>query len=160
MIFNDAINQKTISFPQFQFANIDKVRNQGVELEFKTVPFYNTTFTTGVLYIDRRNRKTDEKLFNVAEYTYDLGVHYNDRKSLSMALKGHYIWWNTNPLSSNGTYNSLITDASITKKIRIMPTITADLFFTAHNIFDGSQYLIATRNNAERWVEAGFRIEF
>tara|TARA_Y100000294_G_C8561913_1_gene339405 strand:+ start:885 stop:2786 length:1902 start_codon:yes stop_codon:yes gene_type:complete len=158
---NDAISLQAISSSENQFKNTDKVRNQGVELEFKTVPFHNTTFTTGFSYIDSRDRKTDEKFLFYPEYTYDLGVAYNDRKSLSISLKGNYTWWHPNPLDNrNGKYNSFITDASITKKIRIKPAKTADLFFTAHNIFDGSQYLTGSRKNVSRWVEAGFRFEF
>tara|TARA_B100000315_G_scaffold165061_1_gene153688 strand:+ start:318 stop:2225 length:1908 start_codon:yes stop_codon:yes gene_type:complete len=159
---NDSIDSVSSSPPTRQWVNLNKVRNQGVELDLKTDTFYNTALSAGYTYLDIRNRETDKRLTVLPQYTFDVGIDYDDKKSLSLSLRGHYIWWHIGDRSSplNSKYNSFITDANITKKVQIDHTKTAKLFFTAHNIFDGSQYSLPNQSNVERWVEAGFRIEF
>lgn len=145
-----------------QWVNLNKVRNQGVELDLKTDTFYNTALTAGYTYMEIRDQRTDKRLNIVPQYTFDAGIDYDDKKSLSLSLRGHYVWWHIGDVPSppNAKFNSFITDASITKKMQMEHTKTANLFFTAHNIFDGSQYSELRKKNTGRWVEIGFRIEF
>ena len=154
----DALFNETLSDGTFTAVNQEKQRREGFEFELKTVPVYNVSLSAGVAFTDATDRDTGEELQNVPRYTYDVGIHYNDNKSLRALLKGHYIWWNAEPLA-NGKYNSMVWDFSLTKKVLSSGKRNAELFFTAHNIFNGSQYVLDFFKNPRRWVEAGLRLK-
>jgi len=139
--------------------NKGKQRRQGFEIEAKTIPVYNTSLFGGFAFIDAKDRDTGERLLNVPRYTYDIGIQYNDNKSFRALLKGHYIWWNADP-SFNGEYSSFIWDLNLIKKVYTTDRKTVELFLTAHNIFNGSQYVIDLFKNPRRWIEAGARLKF
>jgi len=142
----------------FTFVNRDETRRQGVELELETMPVYDLSLEAGYLYQDVEDRKTGESVKDVAEYTIDLGLKYDDGKSLKAMLLGHYIWWNTDP-SLEGKYDTFIWDLNVTKKIYGSNNTSAEAFLSVHNIFDGSQYVFKTFRNPGRWVEAGIRMK-
>jgi len=142
----------------FTGVNRDQTRRQGVELELETMPVYDLSLEAGYLYQDVEDRKTGESVKDVAEYTIDLGIKYDDRKSLKAVLLGHYIWWNADP-SLEGEYDTFIWDLNVTKKIYGSNNTSAEAFLSVHNIFDGSQYLINDFRNPGRWVEAGIRMK-
>ncbi|MFI5294293.1 MAG: TonB-dependent receptor plug domain-containing protein [Thermodesulfovibrionales bacterium] len=154
----DALFNETLSDGTFTAVNQGKQRRQGFEFELKTVPVYNVSISAGVAFTDATDRDTGEELLDVPRYTYDVGIHYNDNKSLRALLKGHYIWWNADS-ALNAQYNSIIWDFSLTKKVLSFGKRNAELFFTAHNIFNGSQYLVDAFKNPRRWVEAGLRLK-
>lgn len=156
---SDALATESLPDGTFTMVNKEKQRRQGFEIEVKTVPVYNTSAFAGFVLIDARDRDTDERLEEIPEYTYDIGINYNDNRSFKALLKGHYIWWNATD-DDNGKYSDFIWDLNLLKKIYKGGKSDVDLFFTAHNIFNGSQYLIGFFKNPQRWIEAGIRLNF
>jgi vitamin B12 transporter len=153
---SDVIVDKIISEEPLLWTKINKddQRRQGIEIEIKTVPFYNTTFSAGTTFIEISGSSTD---LTMPKYTYDLGLEYNDKKSLRAVLKGHYIWWiNT----FDGDYNSFVFDLNVIKSIYKKEDHTLEAFLTAHNIFNSSQYAIGDYKNPKRWIEGGLRYKF
>jgi len=143
----------------FTAVNKKKQRRQGVEAEVKTVPFYNTSLFAGFCFVDAKDRDTGERLIDIPRYTYDIGVNYNNNKSFTAYLKGHYIWWNAPP-SNNGRYHNFIWDINLMKRFCRGEKSMLDAFLTAHNIFNGAQYLVEQYKNPGRWIEAGVRYKF
>ncbi len=153
---SDVIVDKILSEEPFLWTKInegDQTR-QGVEIEMKTMPFYNTTFSAGTTFIDVSGAGSDT---STPKYTYDLSLEYNDKKSLRAVLKGHYIWWIN---AFNGDYNSFVFDLNVIKSIYRKEDQTLEAFLTAHNIFNASQYAIGGYKNPRRWIEGGLRYQF
>ncbi len=155
----DAIFNEQLPDGSFKAVNKGKQRRQGFEIELKTAPVYNTSLFAGFAYVDARDRDTGEKISDIPGYTYDIGIQYNTNKSFRASVRGHYIWWNAQS-SFNGKYNSFIWDLSLMKKIYRSNKRAVELFLTAHNIFNGSQYLQDPFKNPRRWIEGGLRIKF
>ncbi len=139
--------------------NKDKQRRQGFEIETETMPVYNTSVFAGFAFIDAKDRVTDERLYDVPRYTYDVGINYNDRRSFKASLTGHYIWWIADP-DFGGEYNSFVWDANLAKSVRISGNSNIELFLTGHNIFNAAQYSFDLFKNPRRWIEAGARLNF
>lgn len=156
---SDAIAYEPLPGGRFTAVNKKKQRRQGVELEIKTIPIYNTSLSAGYAFVDAKDRDIDEILLNVPRYTYDIGMQYNDKKSFKAVLKGHYIWWNAES-DLKGKYNSFIWDLYLTKRMYGNDKKRVHVFLSAHNIFDGSQYLIGAFKNPGRWIEGGTRLNF
>lgn len=150
----------TDSSYSFTKVNIGKVRRQGVEGEFRTATFYNTSLFGGITFMDSRDLLTGEKLrFDSPRYAYTVGLKYDDRKSLRAFLAGHYIWWNEENFR-NARYNAMTVDLSVTRTVFKAAGQSCDVFATGHNIFDGSQYVRDYYPNAGRWMEMGVRYKF
>lgn len=143
----------------FTYVNREKVRRQGMEIEIKTAPVYHTILFAGAAFINTENLNTDEEVKNVPTNTYDIGLKYDDEKSFKALLKGHYIWWNASQ-EAQGKYSSLIFDINLIKSLYKQNGRAFELFLTAHNIFNGSQYWLGIYKNSERWIEAGMRYKF
>lgn len=142
--------------------NSEKRRQQGIEIEVRTTPVYNTSLFGGVSFINTKDPDTGETVPDFPQKTYDLGLQYNDERSFKALLKGHYIYWNSfAPLPSyEGKYDSFIFDLHLTDNLYNRGTQMIEVFFDIHNIFNGSQYALAPYNNPQRWLEAGLRYSF
>ncbi|OHE59264.1 MAG: hypothetical protein A2Z47_07755 [Thermodesulfovibrio sp. RBG_19FT_COMBO_42_12] len=134
--------------------NSGNQRRYGIEIEMKTMPVYNTTLFAGAAFMDISGANDECTL---PKYTYDIGLQYDDKKSLKALLKGHYIWWIN---SFNGDYNSFIFDINIIKNLYKNKTYSVEGFLTGHNIFNDAQYAIEFYENPSRWIEAGLRFKF
>jgi vitamin B12 transporter len=156
---NDVLENEILPGRLFTFINKGKQRRQGVETEVKTMPVFNTSVLAGYAFNDATNRITGEEITGIARYTIDVGIQYDDRKSLQGTLKGHYIRWHGNPLD-NGRYSAMVWDLNLAKKVLTGETTTAVLFFTAHNLFNGAQYPVSPFRNPGRWFEGGVRFNF
>ncbi len=156
---SDAITSEQLPSGNFTFVNKEKQRRQGIEVEIQTKPVYNTSVSAGFVFVDAKDGNTDERLPDIPRHTYDIGIQYNDNNSFKALLKGRYVWWNARSLY-NGKYNSFIWDLNLMKRIYRNNKRDVELFLTAHNIFNGSQYLIDAFKNPQRWVEAGMRLKF
>lgn len=155
----DVITTQQTSATAFTAVNSGKQRRQGVEVELKTIPLYNTSLMAGLTFIDVRDLETDQQIRNFPRHTYDLGVDYNDSDSLRGALRGHYVWWNADA-SANAKYTAMIWDLNLARKLMEKDTTTSEVFFTAHNLFNGAQYLFGFFPNPRRWFEGGLRCRF
>ncbi|WP_298435471.1 TonB-dependent receptor [Geobacter sp.] len=156
---SDALRATLLPNGQFQISNQSKQRRQGVEVEVKTIPLYNTSLAAGYAYVDARNRDTDEQLFDVARHTFNLALQYDDRNGLRGTLTGHYIRWNAESINQ-AKFTPVIWDLNLAKRLFKGGGTDAEVFFTAHNLFNGSQYLIDSLKNPRRWFEGGVRFRF
>jgi vitamin B12 transporter len=139
----------------FKSINLDEIRRQGVEIEAKTVPFYNTSLFAGYVFIDAEDLNTGEDILNVATDTWDIGVEYK-ADGFSGNIRGHYIDW-------TGNYDkdcTFVWDLNIMKNFYRSRKVTAEAFLAVHNLFDADQYFDNLYKNPARWVEAGLRMNF
>lgn len=143
----------------FTVVNAVRQRRQGFEVSIKTTPIYNLSLSAGTTVIYTKDLDTGEGLKGVPTNTYDVALKYDDKKSFKALLQGHYIWWNMDD-SNNAKYNAVIWDLNMIKKLRTEGKSTWDIFFKAHNLFNGSQYWQGFYKNARRWIEAGVRLNF
>jgi len=136
--------------------NDGKIRRQGFEVETETIPFYNLSFKAGFAYVHTKP-PSSQRCTEI--YAYNIGLRYDDKKSLRANLLGHYVWWDIEaPFLAK--YNAFIWDINLMKKIHSSEKLTAEIFITAHNIFNGSQYTFGDTKNPRRWVEGGIRVRF
>lgn len=139
--------------------DLARQRKQGVEVEAKTIPLFNTSLSAGYAFVDAKNRDTGEVLQNLPRQIGKFGLHYDDGHSLRGALIGRYVWWNASA-QYNARYNAVICDLVLAKKVYERRGSAVELFFNAHNLFNGAQYSFDAFKNARRWVEGGIRIDF
>jgi vitamin B12 transporter len=140
----------------------DKQKKQGVEVELRTLPFFNTFIFAGYNFVDARSRESGAKIPGVARQTWNLGLYYDDRRSFRGALTGHYIRWisSTDFNILPGKYNAITWDINLNKRVFARGDYSAEVFFTGHNIFNGSQYQDGAFPNPRRWFEGGVRFRF
>ncbi|MGA2152646.1 MAG: TonB-dependent receptor, partial [Geobacteraceae bacterium] len=139
---------------------LKKELKQGVEVEGKTVPIFKTSLSAGYTFTNAKDRETGETLQGVPQQLVKLGLHYDDdQHSFRGSLLGRYGWLNS-PEDLNGKYNTIIWDLNLAKKIFKRHDTAIELFFNAHNIFNGAQYNEEQLKNARRWVEGGIRSNF
>jgi len=138
------------------FINNGKIRRQGLELEVEAVPIYFLSLLAGFAYVDLR---PSNEAGSGEIYSYNIGLKYDDRESLRAQLFGHYVWWDYDA-ALKASYDDFIWDLNINKKIWPKKRSATELFLTAHNIFNGSQYVFGDSKNPRRWVEAGIRVKF
>lgn len=151
----DAIVTEQLPNGNFTKINRDEIRRQGLEVELETMPVHNLSLNSGYIFQDVRNFTTAETIKNIPRSAWDIGLKYDDNKSIRGLLTGHYIWWNAES-SFDGRYSSVIWDLNLSKRIRKK----TEVFLTAHNLFNGTQYLMGVFKNPERWLEAGARYKF
>jgi vitamin B12 transporter len=137
----------------------DKLRKQGVEVEGKTVPAFNTSLSFGYTFIDAENRESGETINDSPRHLLKMGVHYDDRRSLRGSLLGRYVDWNAEDKTTS-RYSAVIWDLNLAKKFSAFGDTAAELFFNVHNLFNGAQYSWDEFKNARRWFEGGIKFEF
>ena len=136
-----------------------KQKIQGVEAEIKTVPIFNTSLSAGYTFIDATNPDTGETLPTVPRQIGKMGIHYDDRDSIRASLLGRYVWWNGS-LGTGAKDEAVIWDLNLAKKVLRVHDTVLELFFSAHNLFNGAQYSDATYKGTPRWLEGGARFNF
>jgi len=143
------------------FVNQGKQRRQGVEIEFKTMPVFNTSLAFGYAFTDASDRQTRETIPGVARNTYDVELRYDDSKSFRATLKGRYLHWHGEP-ADNGRYTAMIWDLHLAKKVFTFSDErqAVETFFSTHNLFNGAQYPAFPFRNPRRWFEGGVRFNF
>lgn len=155
---SDAIVAETLPSGFSVRVNKEKIRRQGFEIEVKTMSFHNTSLFAGFAFVDAENRRTGETIKNIARYTCDIGLKYAT-ETFKGILKGHYIWWNAEA-ANEGKYDSFVWDLHLTKSVYRRSGKTLEVFFSAHNLFNASQYLDVNFKNPRRWVEGGLRFKY
>lgn len=156
---SDVISAEAVQDPVYSitYVNQGRQRRQGAEMEFKTVPVGNFTFTGGAMIIGTRDLLTDRLVKGVPTHSYDLGVRY-EGAGLRALLKGRYIWWNTE--APGGRYGDFIFDLTANKELYKKSGTALEAFLSAHNLLNGDQYFYAGFPNPRRWFEAGVRMRF
>lgn len=125
----------------------------GVEVAFRSRPMNGFSFNAGGTYVriqpDRPDVDRDIR-------GYNLSIHYDNKKSLKASLIGNYIDPDI-PQYRDTSRNAFIWDFHVRKTISGSKGNSTVFFFTAHNLFDASQYQLEYKKNPRRWVEAGLR---
>jgi vitamin B12 transporter len=156
---SDALTSAILPGGLFMVVNGGKQQREGVEVELKTSPMFNVSLTGGFTFVNAKDKMTGEIVKDVPRYAYDIGVQYDDSRILKALLKGRYVDWNASP-DSGGKYDALIWDLNLSKEITLSEAVTAEVFFTAHNLFNGAQYVFSLYQNPRRWFEGGLRFSF
>lgn len=143
----------------FMVVNGGKQRREGVEVELKTTPVYSLSLTGGFTFVNAKDITTGEIVKDVPRYSYDIGVQYDNSRIIKALLKGRYVDWNSYP-EDEGKYDAIIWDLNLSKEIALSDAVTAEVFFTAHNLFNGAQYPSSLYQNPRRWFEGGIRFAF
>lgn len=140
------------------YINQGEIRRQGFELEAETMPIYNISLLAGLAYV---RIKPSEEPDATENYTYNIGIKYDDKESWRTEIFGHYVWWDLDSSwGAEAHYDDFIWDFNLNKKLFAAEKIAAEFFFTAHNLFNSSQYSFTDYKNPQRWVEGGIRINF
>ena len=156
---DDAVGLEELPNGMMKNVNKNEERRQGIEVEVKSMPIFNTSLIAGFSYVDAEDRLTGEKLPDIGKYTYDIGVVF-DKDPLMASLWGHYIDWRYIDPIDNSRYDCFIWDLYITRRFSLRNDMVLDTFLTIYNVFNGSQYLFDVFKNPERWAEAGLRFRF
>jgi vitamin B12 transporter len=163
LFYHDLKNEiKLILFgagpPSFNdiFMNSGTIKRQGFEAKITTRPVFRTTVTAGTTYVHIDPAKSS----GMSDlYTVDIGIKYDNQKSLRAQLFGHYIFWDYD--QSNLTdYSDFIWDINLIKNFQLSEGKDIEFFFSIHNIFNGSQYTNDENRNPFRWAEAGVRFKY
>lgn len=152
---SDVISNKPLGNNTFMAVNSGRQRREGVEVELKSLPLYNTSFLVGFAFVDVRDRDTGERVAGAARTTYDVGLQYDDQRSFSGNLKGHYIGWD-----ADTAHNAFIWDLYLAKKLFTWDERTVEVFFSARNLFNSSQFYFPEFRTPGRWFEGGVRFRF
>jgi vitamin B12 transporter len=156
---SDALSSQALPDDKFTTVNAGKQRREGVEVEVKTTPVYHLSFTAGFIFTNAKDETTGEVIKDIPRYVYDMGILYDDSRFLRALFKGRYIDWNAYP-DSNGRYSAMVWDLNLSRKFSLSESFTGEIFFTAHNLFNGAQYISDMYQNPRRWFEGGLRFSF
>jgi len=145
------------------YANTGKALRRGFELEAETAKWNdlsllaNHTYTDSDYY-DSIANWDGSVLQNDVEQMSNLICKY-DNPSIQGRLAGHYVWLGQRHADDSGEFSTIIWDFTVTKPL-VIKKLPYDLFFVAHNLFDGSQYATELFENAGRWLEVGITLHF
>ncbi len=156
---SDALTSVLLPSGYYTTINGGKQKREGVEVELKTAPVFHFALTGGFTFINVKDGTTGEVVNNVPRYVYDVGIQYDDSRFLRALLKGRYIDYNSSSYNS-GKYSTMIWDLNLSKEFQLSHVVTAEAFFTAHNLFNGAQYSMDFYKNPRRWFEGGLRFSF
>jgi vitamin B12 transporter len=139
---------------------------QGFELEARTTPFLGITLSGGYTYLYAVDEESGKRLQtnghqSVPPQVYKLALDYdNPALAFHGALTGSGVEWNASP-GFVARSAGVIWDLNLKWKPPLQHALTPELFFSAHNLFDGVQTtntLLCT--TPSRWYEGGARFGF
>jgi len=131
---------------------------QGVELEARSLPLHDFTLGAAYTYSDNRDKDSHDPAPNTPEQSLKASLDYKSSFGLCGVLSANYVWWN--PDSYPARYSSMIWNLSLTQKLLPLNDLSPEIFFTGHNLFNGSQYINDLYKNTPRWIEGGVRFKF
>jgi len=141
-------------------------QRQGIELEARTAPLYGLSLTSGYTYLDAWDSDTGQRLHTnynqaVPPHTVKLALNYDNRElGLRGTVTGNYVWWNRDE-STAARDTGMIWDLHLNWRLKSFYKLTPELFFSAHNLFNGVQTTdTELYTNAKRWFEGGLRVKF
>lgn len=142
------------------YVNTANAVRRGFELEAETAKWQNLSLATNhtlthTNYSDsipgNANQNDTEQITNL--------IFKYDSPMLKGRLGGHYVWYDQRFKVDGNRLDTIIWDLSLTKPLTLSQ-LDYDLFFTAHNLFDGSQYTDPDFVNAGRWLEVGIVLHY
>jgi vitamin B12 transporter len=139
---------------------------QGVEIEARTTPLWGLSLAGGYTFLYARDLDTGVQLQtnsqqSVPPHIFKLALNGDHPASgLRGALTGNYVIWNGSPDSADRSAG-MIWDLHLDWKLSPKSALSPELFFSAHNLFNGVQTTnTVLYNNANRWYEGGARLKF
>jgi len=139
---------------------------QGFELEARTAALFGLSLTGGYTYLDAWDSDSGQRLHTnsnqaVPPHTVKLALNYDQRDlGLRGTLTGNYVWWSKDA-SSAACDTGMIWDLHLNWRLKSLYGLTPELFFSAHNLFNGVQTTdTELYSNAKRWFEGGMRVSF
>ncbi len=144
---------------KYNYYNADKSKRYGYELELTTIPWHYVSAQASFTYVYTDYYGEQD---NDDSYSGKLTLLYDNPHLFTAELFGHYMWWNEDRAAADNPadYGTMIWDLSLTKPLQLCEHSSVDIFFTAHNLFDGRDYWIDVYDNAHRWIEGGLRFHF
>ena len=140
--------------------DLKKRIKQGIELEALTNSVGGFSVIGGYTYIHARDHDSSERLRDVPGHLVKLALRYDKKHwGFSGTLTGNYAWINADP-GNNPADGSFLWDLHLNKKLLPKHQFSPELFFSAHNLFNGSQYWNEVLKNPRRWIEGGVRFSF
>jgi vitamin B12 transporter len=131
----------------------------GTELEIRTTPVYNTSLGAGWTFTDTTRTSDGSQVRpDTARHTLQLALRYDD-KTFRGTLNGRHIYWNSPP-EYNGKYGGLIWDLHLGATLLKQENSSLELFFSGHNLFNGTYYYRDIFPTTGRWFEGGVRVSF
>ena len=149
------ISGNTPTSYQTEYTNEGSETRQGVEIELETVPLYGITIQAGATYI---HNKPATVYGQTDLYSCDIIFRYENRDTFWAEMAGHYDGWDLGKMWQLD--NDFLWDLNLVQTIKASDRIPLELFFTIHNLFNGSQYFEKAYANPKRWIEVGLRISF
>ena len=132
--------------------NSGDVWRQGVELEAGTAPVHHVSVSAGGVYTRIKSENESRAL---DRYVFNTGIYYDDKTSMNAGLTGHFIYWDEQDSAFD-----FICDFNLARKVFVRDRMTPEVFFSAHNLFNGSQFRSDMYDDPRRWIEAGIRVRF
>jgi vitamin B12 transporter len=136
--------------------NQGKQRRQGVQVEVRTVPVFDTSLSAGYVFIDKTDRDTGKVIPGSPRYTVDLGLRYAG-DAWRASLMGHYIWFVPDNVPSD--FHRFVWDLNVSRKVPLRYA-DGEIFFSGHNILNANQFGEDFGPNPGRWFEGGLRVRF
>ncbi len=130
----------------------------GTELEARTTPILNTSLGAGYTFTDTTRTSDGSEINALARHTVQLSLRYDD-KTFRGVLTGRHIFWNSRP-GDDGKYGGLIWDLHLGAALLKKENSSLELFFSGHNLFNGSQFEGILVPNTGRWFEGGMKVRF
>lgn len=155
--------------------NMGQVSRQGIELEAESLPVHNLTLKAGYVFTRMRTdgRWSDADYDGVddtfteggvfSNWEGNFGLKYDDRNSLMAQLLCHFARYDSNISGDDqpkGYDPSYIWDLHVRKLLYATERTRTELFFSGHNLFDGTQSNWDVSKNPGRWIEGGLRFKF
>lgn len=133
----------------------------GTEFEARTIPVFNTSIGAGWTYTDtQRTSDGGSTVYGAPRNTVQLSLRYDDQIYRAL-LTGRHIMWNADPAYlPPARYTGLIWDLHLGATLLKKENSSLELFFSGHNLFNGSQTLDGLFPNTGRWFDGGIRVNF
>ena len=137
------------------WVNRGQVTREGVELEFETAPFHHFSLNGGLAYV---TIDPPSSVGAAETTTYNIGLVFDHPDFFRAELSGYFLDPNLDEYFAP-RYDDFIWDLNLRRTVYRQQGISADLFFSAHNLFNGSQYHLDDVN-PDAWMEVGLRLQF
>ncbi len=142
-----------------QVQNVTRQRREGVTIEARTAPVFNTSLSVGAEFISSKDLETGDHMKDIPVQVYDVALRYDDQNAFKALLQGRHINWNAADWEMS-KYHSMLLDLTLIKKIYQHRDASLEAFANGHNLLNTPQYNIYVYPNPARWYEAGLKYKF
>lgn len=147
----DAIENARTAQGRIFKKNFKKVRRQGVEFQDTWKLTDEFSVTSGAAFNDIADRTAGVTLRGGGKprQSFDAGLHYENKRGLSVSLIGYYDRWNQPP-ERDPKDRKMLCDLKVSKAYKNLK-----LFFTIYNLADSKYWAYDFAPVPERYLEGG-----